>query len=169
MATPAVPGLVAPGPEPFIARILCVVVPCHHDRFRADEVIAPEEGGTALRLIKEQPAHRGDLLCAPQLVRVDLPEETRPVESAERRAHHLPLAVPELAGGLPVERNALRFRGGDVIEICAGAVDGATAVVTRLFDAAPTPGAPPGVMGKLSDALHDVPMPFERQVAEHLE
>src|SRR5438105_644405 len=82
----AVSRSVAPDAEPFITRILRVVVPRHHDRVRADEVIAPEEGGTALWLFKEQPAHRGDLVGAPQLVRVDLPEEARHVEIVERRA-----------------------------------------------------------------------------------
>jgi hypothetical protein len=41
--------------------------------------------------------------------------------------------------------------------------------MTRLFDAAPAPGAPRSIVGKPSDAFDDVPMPFEGQVAERLE
>src|SRR5262249_32911686 len=110
-----------------------------------------------------------DLVGTPQLVRVDLPEKARPVEIAERRAHHFPLAVPELAGGLPIERDPIRFVGGDAVEIRAGTVYGATAVMTGLFDAAPAPSAPRSIVGKPRNAFDNVPMPFERQLAERLE
>src|SRR5262249_55131483 len=129
----------------------------------ADIVPAPVVGGGPLRVSLKEIVDGLDLLCAPEFVAVDLPEQARLPDAGQRGVHHLPLAIPELTKRLALNQDLVGEAAPQVVEIARGAVVASPFAMAAGRDPPAARDAPAGVVLQRGDTFDHVPVPGDRQ------
>jgi hypothetical protein len=121
-----------------------------------------------LRLLEEEIAHSADLLRCPELIHVELPQQTLLADVRERGGDHLALSIPD-AGWRPIKRDTSRLGRRDLIEIRRRSIVAEPASVHVVIDSSPTGEAPRGVVYERRDSFDYVPVPAEWELAKNVE
>ena len=116
---------------------------------------------------KQFPRHL-NLPGTPKFIGVHLPKDALLLYVDQRGGNHLALAIPEGAASLAVHGDPIGESRRELIEVLRSPVVADPPAVQLLRDPATVVHAPGGVVFQVGDPLHDVPVPFAAQLAEHL-